>query len=253
MTYRPLKEKTNRYVTQNGSYTNVDGDFYAQTDLGNTQQVISSGVKRDFTIDDLIVVEDVSIYFVVKIGNEYYTSKRLKDDLVSASEEVNPYFSIEYVTLIEINQDRVNTQIQNRRDNGERTARVSVERTLDNPIDIVKQIDWTTRPVSVSGDESSHVIDIGEWSVDRLGDEVYDFRNSVRIIEPDPRTDVDDDEGNDTDINGEPDEDHEKLDRTDGEPGSRTTIEPRREQPRTGGGVREVDDELKPTQDINVR
>lgn len=252
MTYRPLKRKANRYVTQNGSYSVTDGLYYAQTEKGTNQKIKTSGTERDFGIDDLIVVDGVDIYFVVKVNEEYYTSQRLKDDLILADEERNPYFSLDYVTVMEINQDRINKQLDNRRDNGEQTAGVYVVATLDNPIDIVKQIDWATRPVSISGDESSHVVSIGEWTVDRLGDEIYTFENSVKITEPDPRTDFDDDDDDENGDNGDEGEDRSRNPRR---PGSRTRSEPRRDQPRSGGGggLGDPDGDVAPIQNPDIR
>lgn len=256
MIYRPLENTTNKYINTNGSYDEVGGEYFAESDLGNSIKIESAGTERDFDIDDIEVIEDISIYFIVNISGQYYTSQRLMDDLVRAQEEENPYFILDYVTVVDISYDRIQTTIDTANPN-EESAGVLVRQTLEDVVNVIRQIDWTVKPISGVDGERSWASEIGEWEVDRIPDQVFDFDNSVRITEPDPRTEEETDDEDDTDDtdNGDTDDSDGDDDTTDtdtsgggtrtggrsGGGGGRTGPDDRRNQPRGGGTVQTIE------------
>lgn len=220
----------NQYPQSIGSQFKRSGDGFYIEHNNSTTQVDSIDVE--FTIDDVEVVDGVSIKFVVNINGNYYTSNTLKEQLKAARNENNPYVSLNYISVVNIDGDRFRSLISNELSKKETKANVFVTNTLYSDEDIVKHIDWSVKPVQ-NIDEPSYATTRGEWNVDSYDDVVFNYENSVELEEQDEPTQTTtgpqiEDTADDVD---ESDDDVEDDTPTQGE---RTGPDVRRDQPRSG-------------------
>lgn len=228
MRFRSINEQPNRYNNTNATFKREGDRVVVTTNKNNIREI-----EVNYDIEDLIGVDDVKIRFIVRLGEELYTSVGLIDDLIQAREENNPYFTLDYITIVDINENLIEDTIQIL---GDRESRVNVSmlKTLDTPEDIIKQIDWATRSIPIDGSERSRAELVGQWSINGFPDQIFDVDNSVTVKDIDPpETTNGDDDDDEEDKNGTTDEidDDDDIEDTRLDP-----REPRREQPRNGGG-----------------
>lgn len=167
--YKPLDSFQNTYISDNADYSRNGSSVDISSVLGNVISVHSP--QSSISVDDLNPVDETSIRFIVNINNEYYTSPSLIDDLIEAQEENNPYFTIDFVTIINIDIDALRSEMEKRKIEeanidvrGAKLSRVE-NLDIDNPEDIVKQINWALSP-STGRKSSSYVVDFAKWDVD---------------------------------------------------------------------------------------
>jgi len=168
--YKTLDSFQNDYILQNADLTRTDDSINISTQLGNVISIQSPEIVH-VTIEDLISVEDTTLRFIVNINNEYYTSKSLVDDLKEAEENNNPFFTIDFITIINVDMEELRKSIEVRKLE-ERSLEIrGVKLTyvenlnLDVPEDIVKQINWALSP-STGKKSKSLVTDFAEWDIE---------------------------------------------------------------------------------------
>lgn len=186
MQYRPIDQLSNQFITS-ANRERIDNSVAIRTDLGN---VINVPLNDEVKIEDLDVVQEVDIQFIVKIGNIFYTSQRVKDNLEEAREQNNPFYDTTFLTIVEVNVDRINDLMTNL-ESAQRDLGVTLDDVSSQPdaptnrefhVDLIKQIFWSVTPVPLDGSVPSHYSEIGEWTIRRLPNQTFNPENSVRLL-----------------------------------------------------------------------
>lgn len=197
MQYRSIDELQNQYIADSDR-TRVENTVSIRTEFDN---VVTVDVSSETNVEDLQVIEDVDISFIVEIENNYYTSQRIVNQLNEARNETNPFFTTQYITVATINMERIR-ELRSQLERDENVTGVNITTLLDTPEQIVRQLFWATSPVPLDGSVPSPYTNEGEWTVDRIPNQTFNANKSVRILDedelPDPPADDDDNDDDDS-------------------------------------------------------
>lgn len=169
MKYSTLSEQPNIYPSTE-SYTQDTENIIVNGRIdGNTVTF----PKTD--ISNIKVYKEISIRFLVNIRDEIWTSQEFYDDLKSALDENNPYFNINNVPSVNIDNEVLTNELNKFKPNEER-AEVKVIDNINTVEKVLKHIDWVISSQRELRDASL----IGSWTTTTSAD----LGRSVQDTEP---------------------------------------------------------------------
>lgn len=151
-------------------------------------------LKQDFT-----VIENAKFRFIITDTSttKKYISKELYDDLVTAYDELNPWFNITSVPNVNLDISYLSEyNLVNKFKVTEKYCETEITTTLDTDIEVCEYIDWLVSRVDSNTTDINSVIEIkpidelGTWNYVADGNLGLDFKKTydsmIQTKDPDP-------------------------------------------------------------------
>lgn len=177
MEYKKLDQLRNTYPT--------DSETISQNYTSDDATIKYSGLYPDPPINNFITFDiidlnginsselhedpELDINFIVQFNDgdsiEQWTSKKLKDKLLAAIEEPNPFYTKRNVTIANIDLIKLKNYWKSRKfDIPEKYAEVRITDTLTTIKDMLTHIDWIVSTDAID-DELREVKTFGSWTL----------------------------------------------------------------------------------------